>query len=227
MLFLLCCFPAALLSQQKMEVGVLGGFANYQGDLAEDQIEPSETRLSYGGFVRYHLKDRVKIRGNFMYGFISGNDDNAKGSLKERGWRFESNILEASFVGEFHPLGRSRVSNTGIFRPQFSPYVGLGMGIASFAPVVSVTDPLEADKFPEQNEKTLSASLPLILGARADLLEFFSLGIDVGWRATFNDYLDGVSENGNNDKNDWYVIIGITASIFLGDQQTDYNLSPN
>ncbi|MBK9014184.1 MAG: outer membrane beta-barrel protein [Saprospiraceae bacterium] len=226
-LFFLCCLPLALFSQQKMEFGVLGGFANYQGDLAEDEIVVSETKLSFGGFLRYHVNKKVKIRGNFMYGYISGNDANAEGSLKDRGWSFESNILETSFVGEYHPLGRSRVGNTGIFARQISPYLGLGLGIATHTPKVSVTDPLDIGLFPEQDEKTLSASIPLMVGIRADLFEFFSLGAELGWRATFSDYLDGVSKNGNNNKNDWYVLGGITASFFFGDLQSDFNLAPN
>jgi OmpA-OmpF porin, OOP family len=207
-----------------MEFGAFGGFANYQGDLVQDRIELKETKISYGGFIRYHLTDKVKIRANFNYGFISGHDDNNPGNgLQDRGWSFRSNILEANFAGEYHPFGRFRISETGIFRRQVSPYVGLGLGIATFTPEVSVTDPLDASLFPEQGEKTLSASLPVLFGVRADLFEFFSLGLDIGWRATFNDYLDGVSKNGNNKRNDWYVMAGVTASFFFGDSQSDLN----
>ena len=223
----LCCIPAALFAQQKMEFGLFGGFANYQGDLVKNPVALSETKLSYGGFLRYHLNDKVKIRGNFLYGYISGNDDNNSDSgLKQRGWSFEANILEACFIGEYHPFGRSRMGNTGIFARQVSPYVGLGLGIATFTPKVSVTNPQDVGLFPEQDEKTLSASVPIIFGVRADLMENFSLGVEIGWRATFNDYLDGVSKNGNNNRNDWYVMAGVTASFFFGNLQSDF-MSPN
>ncbi len=209
-----------------MEFGIFGGFANYQGDLVKDPIALSETKLSYGGFLRYHLNNKVKVRGNFIYGFISGSDvNNADEGLKQRGWSFESNILEASFIGEYHPLGRSRVGNTGIFAKQLSPYVGVGLGIATFTPEVKVVDILDRDLFPEKGEKTLSASIPIMFGVRADLFENFSVGMEIGWRATFNDYLDGVSKNGNPDKNDWYVLAGITASFFFGGNQPDFNFS--
>ena len=45
-LFFLCCLPAALFAQQKMEFGAFGGFANYQGDLVENPVALSETKLS-------------------------------------------------------------------------------------------------------------------------------------------------------------------------------------
>ncbi len=224
----LCCIPAALFSQQKMEFGAFAGFANYQGDLVQNPIALSETKLSYGGFLRYHLKNnKVKLRGNFLYGFISGSDaNNADIGLKERGWSFESNILEASFVGEYHPFGKSRVGNTGIFAHQISPYVGLGFGMATFTPEVIVSNSADNDLFPEQGEKSMSASIPMLVGVRADLFENFSLGAEIGWRATFNDYLDGVSKNGNPNKNDWYVMAGLTASFFFGHSQADFNLAP-
>ena len=227
-MLILCCLPAALFSQQKIEFGVFGGFANYQGDLVKVPIALSETKLSYGGFLRYHFNNKVKLRGNFLYGFISGSDaNNADAGLKDRGWSFQSDILEASFVVEYHPLGKSRVGNTGIFARQVSPYVGLGLGMATFTQKVGVTDPQDAGLFPEQDEKTRSASIPILVGVRADLFENFSLGVEIGWRATFNDYLDGVSKNGNPNKNDWYVMAGFTASFFFGDNQPDFNLSPN
>lgn len=224
----LCCLPVALFSQQKMEFGAFGGFANYQGDLVKDPIALSETKLSYGGFLRYHLNNKVKVRGNFLYGYISGSDaNNSDAGLKQRGWSFHSTILEASLIGEYHPIGRSRVGNTGIFARQVSPYVGLGVGLATFKPKVSVTDPQDIGLFPEPDENTLSASIPILVGVRADLFEFFSVGVEVGWRATFNDYLDGVSANGNDKKNDWYVMGGISFSFFFGDNQPDFNLDSN
>lgn len=225
--YLLCCLPLSAFAQQKMEIGVLGGFANYQGDLVENPIAISETRLSYGGFLRYHLHNKFKVRGNFMYGYISGSDANSDDiGFKERGWSFESNIFEASLIGEFHPLGRNRTGETGLFRRQISPYIGAGAGMATFTPKVKVTDSADADLFPEQGEQSVSVSLPILAGVRVDVFEFLSLGVEVGWRATFNDYLDGVSKNGNNDKNDWYLIGGITASFFLGNSDPDYNFSP-
>jgi hypothetical protein len=224
MLLAFSLLPALAFSQKKLELGAFGGFANYQGDMAENRIELSETKISYGGFLRYHLNDKVKIRGNFAQGYLSGNDSNAEGGKKNRGWSMECTVTEGTLIGEFHPLGRERVSSTGIFERGVSPYLGLGLGVAHFAPTVSVTNPLDANLFPEAGEKNLSASVPVVLGARADLFEFFSLSFEIGWRATFNDYLDGVSKNGNNKRNDWYVLAGFTASVFLGRQDTDYNL---
>jgi opacity protein-like surface antigen len=210
-------FAIAATAQQNVEGGVFAGFGNYQGDLSEDEIELSETKLTYGAFVRYHLKDKFKLRANLYYGFVSGNDQNAKGALKDRGWSFESSILELSLMGEYHPFGRGRLGTTGLFRKQVSPFIGAGVGLASFNPDVKVSKSEDANLFPEPSASSTSLSLPLMVGLRADLLEHFSLGLEWGWRFTFNDYIDGVSLNGNQDKNDLYVFIGLTASYFFGE----------
>jgi opacity protein-like surface antigen len=215
--------PIASFAQQKVELGFSGGFANYQGDLVENPIAISETKFSYGGFLRYHIGKKLKLRGNFLHAFISGNDANGTGDLKDRGWSFDSDLLEATLIGEYHPLGKERYGSTGIFERRFSPYIGVGLGMANFRPEVSVTNPDDASLFPEVGEKTTSLSIPIVIGARADLFEFFSLGLEIGWRATLNDYLDGVSKNGRDDRNDWYVLAGFTASFFFGSVEPDYH----
>ncbi|MBK8567733.1 MAG: outer membrane beta-barrel protein [Saprospiraceae bacterium] len=227
LLYALMLMPLASFAQQKVELGFFGGFANYQGDLVENPIAISETKFSYGGFLRYHIDNKIKLRGNFMHAFISGSDANASGDLKDRGWSFDADLLEATLIGEFHPFGKERYGSTGIFERRISPYLGMGLGMVNFRPKVSVTNPDDAFLFPESNEKTTSLSIPIVVGMRADLFEFFSLGLEVGWRATFNDYLDGVSKNGRDDRNDWYVLAGFTASFFFGRVEPDYNFETN
>ena len=57
-LLTLFCF-----AQKQIEVGGFTGFANYQGDLSENNIQFGETKLSGGIFWRYHLHKKLKIKG--------------------------------------------------------------------------------------------------------------------------------------------------------------------
>ncbi|MEZ4955928.1 MAG: DUF6089 family protein [Saprospiraceae bacterium] len=215
MLFVLL-LPITLLGQQNIEIGGFAGFANYQGDLAPKNIEISETKVSFGGFIRYHLTDKVKIRANGYLGFISGSDFNDKnGTYRDRGWSFESKLFEASLMGEYHPLGRSRSGETGIFRRQISPYVFAGVGMVNADPTVSVTLPEDEGLFPEKGFEPTHLVIPYGIGVRADLLEFVSLGFEGGYRLTFDDYLDGVKENGVSNR-DLYFFVGATLSVFFG-----------
>lgn len=213
--------PCGAFAQQNLEAGLFGGFANYQGDLVAPQIEFSETKFSYGAFLRYHVNNKIKVKANAYLGFISGDDanDNSSGGLKARGWSFESNLLEVTAVAEYHPLGRARFSNTGIFRKQLSPYIFAGAGMVNADPTVKVTRPEDEGLFPEQDFSSTFISIPLGGGIRIDLIENLSLGFEGGWRLTLNDYLDGVKTNGNPNGNDLYIFVGTTVSYFFPAQQ--------
>ncbi len=212
--FLLLIFLTSFLSlqAQQVELGLFTGFANYQGDLAEDPVEIGETSLSFGAFARYHLAPRFKIKGSVYYGLVSGSDANSSGTRANRGWSFKSNLVEVSAMGEFHPLGRDRYAYGGVFKASVSPYVATGLGFVKIDSEVSVTDPADANKFPEAGAKSTSLAVPFLVGIRLDAYEAVSLGFEWGWRATFNDYIDGVKKNGNPDRNDWYLFIGASLA---------------
>jgi hypothetical protein len=205
-LFCLVALPF-MLSAQRMEVGLFSGFANYQGDLTEPPIEIGETSLSFGFFARYNATPKFRVKANLYYGLIAGDDANSTGRFMTRGWSFESKLLETTAQLEFHPIGKDVYGNGGVFHAGVSPYVGLGVGGVFINNEVLVPEG-DKSKFPEPEASTVALSLPLVVGVRIDAFEHMSLGIEWGWRATFNDYLDGVGKNGNPDKNDWYVFIG-------------------
>lgn len=217
LIFLL--LPVALHAQQPLEGGFYGGMVTYQGDLAEGQVEFAELNIAAGVFLRYHPHDKWKVKGNVIYSHISGSDANAKSNkkyLQARGWSFESHIVEVTLSGEYHPIGRSREDNIGMFRRQTSPYVGLGVGVANFDPQITTTKPEDEDRFPELDAKTTSVSFPVTVGVRIDFHKHFTAGVEAGWRMTLNDYLDGVSVNGNPNKNDPYIFAGVSVSYFFG-----------
>ncbi len=210
-----------LNAQQIVETGLFLGFANYQGDLSDNQIVFKETKKSFGGFVRLHYEDKLKIRGNVYYGFIGGDDLNADSDKKFRKWKFDGEILEIAITGEYHPFGRSRAGNTGIFRRQISPYIATGLGYTISNIDLSYPD-ADAHLFPEPADKDTFLSVPLMLGVRIDLHENFSLGAEWGWRTVFSDYLDDVAENGNPSRRDWYLFVGGSLSYFFGSFTPDY-----
>lgn len=213
--------PLFAHSQQIVEGGIFLGFANYQGDLSDNQIVLRETKKSYGGFIRLHYEDKFKVRGNVYYGFIGGDDANADSSKKNRGWKFDGTVLEFGITGEYHPFGRSRAGNTGIFRRQISPYIATGLGY-TFTNIDLLVPVSDSGMFPEAENVDNFFSVPLILGVRIDLFENISISGEWGWRYVFSDYLDNVSQNGNPGKKDWYLFMGGSVSYFFGSFTPDY-----
>lgn len=214
-LLLLSCH--CLYSQIPIEAGGFLGTTTYQGDLAEAQVELCELHVAFGGFVRYHFNPKFKLRGNVIYGHISGTDRNAKDpGLFIRGWSYNSYIVEMSMIGEYHPWGRSRQDNIGLYRQQITPYFATGLGFINYDPEVKVTQFKDINRFPEVGAKSSSVSLPIIAGITFDFSKYFLVGFEAGSRLTFNDYLDGVSKSGNPEKNDLFIFIGVCFTYFVG-----------
>lgn len=214
-LFFLCL---NLNAQSPLEAGLFGGVVVYQGDLSENDIfEIREFNPAFGGLLRYHFNEKWKVRGHVIYGKISGTDKNAKDpGLFDRGWSYESFIVELTFVCEYHPWGLPREDNAGFFRKQWSPYIGVGGGFLNYNPRVKTENPQDAILFPEANRSTTAVSLPIVAGLRFDFNESYIATLEGGWRVTFNDYLDGVSNNGNPKKNDPFIFAGLSMTYYFG-----------
>ena len=199
------------------ELGVKAGIVNYQGDLQEKLFTAAGSKVLFGGFLRYSVNEHFAVRGVLEVGNIAADDaDNPQ--LASRGLSFESNLLAGEVVAEYLPFGKERFQN-GIYFAQINPYVFGGLGAAFADAEVSTLNPADAGRFPEANDQSSFFTIPLGAGVRADIGAGVSIGIEANWRATFNDYLDGVSVNGNADRNDWFWTAGAYASFTFGAQE--------
>jgi hypothetical protein len=135
-------------------------------------------------------------------------------------------MAEVSIQAEWLPFGKYRFNKVGLFRPQINPFLTLGIG-SSFA----VNKNLEWQNsgvqprigFPEEEDKDNFLIIPIGGGIRFDVTQWTTLAAEAGWRYAQSDYLDGVSINGNPDKNDWYFFMGFTLSTYIGEQE-DFGL---
>ena len=200
-------------------VGIKAGIVNYQGDLQEKLFTAAGSNALLGGFLRYSLNENFAVRAVAEVGTLAADDaDNP--ALASRGFSFESNLLAGEVVVEYLPLGKERFQN-GIYFSQINPYVFGGLGAAFADAEVTTANPLDASRFPEADDQSSFITVPLGAGVRADIASGFSLGIEANWRATFNDYLDGVSMNGRANRNDWFWTFGAYASFTFGNQDKE------
>ena len=215
-LFFLIFITFSAVAQQNVEAGFFAGFANYQGDLAEDQIEIGETKAAYGGYASYLLSPKVILRGNIFYGYIEGDDANSP-DLNGRGFQFTADVLEIGLNAQWLIFGRNRYNNSGIFVPQFTPYVSTGVALTTVTADLTFPNTDENNAmFPEVNDTDNFIVVPVSLGLRYELIEFLTLGFEVGARATFSDYVDNVSLAGNPNKNDCYLFGGFPLGYVFG-----------
>jgi OmpA-OmpF porin, OOP family len=201
-----------------IEGGIMFGATNYSGDVAEKRVELVETRPGFGVFARYHFTKSFSIKAHVYSGSITGDDKNTINA--KRKYKFGTSIFEGAVVGEWTLFPKDRLTNTGVFKPIFEPYLFAGIGFTRADPKAEYygTTPNTDLKvpLPEDNIKTRYLLAPIGAGIRLTLSERFVLGLEGGLRPVFSDDLDGMRMNGNPGSNDWYYFTGLTASIILG-----------
>ncbi|MEL6719728.1 MAG: DUF6089 family protein [Bacteroidota bacterium] len=212
------------ISQKYVELGGFMGIANYQGDLNNRPVEFRESKYSFGGFIKYHYANKLHFRGQCYYARISGDDIHGDAGKQLRDWRFATDMAEASIQLEWLPFAKYRFNRVGLFRPQINPFVSVGIG-SSFTINKSVDIDPNSDfiktTFPEPEDKNNFLIVPVGGGIRFDFTQWTTIAGEVGWRYSNSDYLDGISQNANPEKPDWYFFFGATLSTYFG-QQEDY-----
>lgn len=219
-LFLL--FPALQIQAQNnspahpLEAGVMLGLAGYSGDVSAKRVDLQEVRPAYGAFVRFFLNDHFALKGQVYAGAISG-DDKYSEIKAPRSFQFGTSLFEVAGLFEWHLLSRQRFSPDFFF----TPYAFAGAGLTfTDADALYYGPPDDRSKFllVPLPEPGLKSRFAVPIGGGGLLFGFyerFVLGIEGGLRPTLSDDIDGVSQNGNPDENDWYFFLGLTASFVL------------
>jgi OmpA-OmpF porin, OOP family len=204
----------------KWEVGGFLGLSQYQGDI-NDSGSFDELNGGYGILARRHLSNNFALRGNLLFGKMSGKDANIAQNAS-RGFTFSSPMSEISLVAEYDILGHKRFSE-GKFKKTFSPYVFGGIGLLmGLSPTNNYNEAANVRQIALINQDKAQAvsssflAVPLGLGVKIDLSEKWGLNLEVGKRYTFSDDVDRISKSGNPNKSDTYIYGGAILSYRFG-----------
>lgn len=201
--------PLLLAAQKSKEIGGFVGISQYQGDLSPSPIAANESKLALSGVYRYLFNSKFGIKGTVSWAQISGADKNKENYIRsERDWSMRSNIFELAVHSEWNFFGTERYNSTGLFNRQYTPFISLGLGAAFTNRTLTVPSE-DRRKIPEPEDVTTFLVVPITAGLRLDVTQDFVVTAEFGTRATFSDYIDGVSLNGRKDTNDWYFFAGI------------------
>lgn len=195
---------------QFLEFGGSVGSINYTGDLNR-YPRFANSKLGVGAIYRMNFSPVLSVRLGLNYGKVAGDDANPVDALGEaRDYSFEHRIFEFHSVFEFHFLDY-RGDKTD---QKWSPYAFMGLG---FVKVNDVAPTIESFN-------NIQFMLPIGIGAKYMIGKQFTLAAEVGFRKTFFDYLDGVSEGdlfikdyqfGNPNDKDWYIFTGLSLTYVL------------
>lgn len=176
------------------EVGTFIGISNYSGDLTDRALEPLEFNLSVGLFMRYHYQKKWSLKAQFTRGEISGNDANTalERNIWQRNLRFHSEVYELAALVEY----KFYEVKSGYY--QCAPYLFAGMAGFYFNPQTEMdgkTYNLHTHQTEGKNYGLVQPAIPFGGGVQLNLNNKGSIGLEIGFRKTFTDYLDDVSHS--------------------------------
>ncbi|MFK7978641.1 MAG: DUF6089 family protein [Saprospiraceae bacterium] len=192
------------INAQTLELGILAGGANYQGDLASSEFKviTQQSNVAIGGFLRYAINESFALKLQVVKTELEGDDANSSFDfLEQRNLRFFSPLLDASLRLEWYPF----VANSE-YQQVILPYLSLGGSFFTFNPQAEYLGqiyelrPLNTEgqglpSFPNRKPYSLySGSVLTGIGVKFLLNEDLTLGLDISANYTFTDYLDDVSD---------------------------------
>ena len=206
---LICSVPYA-----QFHMGITGGLANYNGDLIDKYFVGKQTNGFIGATLHYEFRDQLQFRAGLTYGMLNGDDRyNSKQDLRARNLSFESRIFEFSIVGELYLFN--------LYEKRYSPYLFAGVALFHFDPYAYDSaggkvflKPLSTEGqglYPDKpHYKKLQPAIPAGGGFKFALNDNIRIGIELGFRKTFTDYIDDVSTS-YADANDLFAAKGQLA----------------
>lgn len=194
-LLALCCLPFVSVAQNfhfSARIGMVG----YQGDLKAKSFSLSQAKLmgSIGG--RYDLSEHITARSYISYGSLTADDKKGTAVMKYRNLNFQTKLIDWELTGQYNFLSLND--------RWWTPYVFAGIGIYHYNPFTKnaadekvFLKPLSTEGqgfMPGIKEYKLTQfSIPFGLGFDYSLNEDMRIGLELGYRKLFTDYLDDVS----------------------------------
>ncbi|MEO5499822.1 MAG: DUF6089 family protein [Ginsengibacter sp.] len=179
---------------QKLSIDLYGGAMNYQGDLQDSRYTFNQSHLSGGLGLSYELSDHFSLRGSLLLGKVSADDK--YGRNKDRNLNFASSITEGQLSLQYFitPIGEHFLTPYifgGIAMYHFNPYTFDTAGVKTYlSPLSTEGQGFVAGK---NAYKLTQASLPFGGGIKLSLSDNINVGLELGLRKLFTDYLDDVS----------------------------------
>lgn len=208
-IFALCLSVPSFFAQQN-EIGIGAGLSYYTGDI--NQIPFASVQENALLFYRFVTPlQRWNFRANFSYIHLSGQDKNANNSFQtERNLAFDTRIFQLSALVEFNFLPYATIGNG--FNYVFSPYVVLGVSGFYFLPFGTIKSgwgdlhQLDPERAAFNN---LAFALPLGLGLKAKLFNYWGVALEYLIHVPFTAYLDGVQKRSNGVVKDLFYQLSL------------------
>jgi hypothetical protein len=196
-LFLILILPYDADAQYD-DMGVLLGASTYKGELSRHMFNTDFLHPAFGIFYRHNYNRRISLKFELNYGRISGDDAKAETPFEiDRNLSFYSNILEFSPQIEYNFLP----FETGRRDYPFTPYLFTGISVFRFNPKAELgSETYDLQPLGTEGQGSngtdpynrVQIAIPIGGGIKVSVGNI-GIGIEVGARRTYTDYLDDVS----------------------------------
>ncbi len=227
--FILILSISLAKGQERIEIGGFLGGSGYLGDLNKSDWASKEPKAAFGLLVRYNLSDYIALRASFLHGQLAGRDSHYA-DRAFRNFTTTSPINEMSIQAEWHlwPMTQPRLPR--FFKPSFSPFLFVGLGLALTQPTPDMENMIvEKPEFVlgaaidrAATYSSFHAVIPFGLGWKYRPHINWTITAEAAFRLTFSDYLDGISFAANPKKTDRYQFWGITVAYRFPKQLLGY-----
>jgi hypothetical protein len=204
-IFLIISFSG--YSQYKIDYGFSVGAANYLGEIGGGidtrrggvaDMKLNYTRWTLGGFYRYRISPKFAVKGALNYIRLSGDDSKtANPARKARNLNFKNDMYELDAHLELYLYRVNDVGRTGRYSTDFNLYLFGGVGAFYSNPKGQNVTGEWVSLQPLQTEgvsySKINLSIPAGLGFYYTINRKYRLGLEMGWRTTFTDYIDDAS----------------------------------
>ena len=201
------------------EVGLFLGNSGYLGDLNKSDWFSKEPHFAYGLLGRYNLSSKFAIKLAYSRGTLTGRDSNYP-DRAFRNFSTQTTINDIAGQIEYQPWSFPMSKLPHQFQPMLRPYIFVGLGMAFTNPVADMSNMIvikpeiaagiEADLNTEYSKTT--TIIPFGLGFKYRVAPMWTIGLEAGFRFTFSDYIDGISQAANPSKTDRYKFSGVVVS---------------
>jgi hypothetical protein len=193
-LLLISTLPLTL-SAQNFHFAARAGLANYQGDLQAKAITLNGAKFLGSFGAHYDLTEHITARTYISFTTLAADDKNGTAGMRARNLNFNSNLFEWELSAQYNILSLNY--------NWYTPYLFAGIGVFNFKPYTihndtkSYLQPLstEGQGLPggPKPYKLTQLAIPIGLGALYAINEDIRVGLELGYRKTFTDYIDDVS----------------------------------
>ena len=196
LLFVLLCFFITYSSFAQFRLGIFGGLSNYQGDLVDKPYK--STKGAFGLTGTFPVSERFGIRAGLTFAKVAGADSlGEKPELLARNLSFQSKITEFSLLAEYNIFNLDQIRWTpylfaGVALFHFNPYTYDSAGNQAFLQPLT-TEGQGLQGYPDKPYSLTQFAIPFGAGIKYAISEKVQLGLEVGLRKTFTDYLDDIS----------------------------------